>query len=70
MGTFLSGEEVASLTGKIQRSAQVRALRSMGIEHRQRPDGSVVVLRSHLEKVLGGSTRTHNRNPQPKWDAI
>ena len=55
MTTFLlSPAEVAELTGRSRRDAQARALRGMGIDHRVRPDGTIAVLRSHAEKVLGG----------------
>jgi hypothetical protein len=58
----LTADEVAELTGRVRRSAQVKALQFMGIEHRIRPDGSVAVLRSCVEKVLGGG----DTNPKPK----
>ena len=51
---FLNPDELVTLTGKERYSAQLRALRLMGIEHRQRPDGSVAVLRAHVEQLLGG----------------
>lgn len=51
---FLSHQELVSLTGKKQKAAQVRALRSMCIEHRVRPDGSVAVLLSHINNIFGG----------------
>lgn len=50
---FLTVEELRELTGRVHLKAQVKALRAMGIEHRQRPDGSIVVLRAHFEQVLG-----------------
>ncbi len=50
---FLSEDEVRALTKRKQRRAQVRALRAMGIDHKTRPDGSPVVLRSHVESELG-----------------
>lgn len=51
---LLTAEEVRELTGMQRPSAQARALQSMGIECRRRPDGSVVVLRAVVEAVLGG----------------
>ena len=51
---ILTPDELAALTGRVRRDAQVRALRFMGIDHKVRPDGTVAVLRSHAEKVLGG----------------
>jgi Domain of unknown function (DUF4224) len=52
-GYLLTAAEVRELTGRIRRSAQVVALRFMGIEHRVRPDGTVAVLRSHVEQLFG-----------------
>ena len=40
----LPREEVEKLTGKKRCSAQVRELNHMGINHRQRTDGSVLVI--------------------------
>lgn len=48
----LSDEELENLTRKKRPSAQRRALCLMGIEHRTRPDGSVAVLRAHVEAIL------------------
>ncbi|MEO8007130.1 MAG: DUF4224 domain-containing protein [Betaproteobacteria bacterium] len=52
---FLSNHELAELTNRQRRTAKVRALRVMGIEHRVRSDGTVAVLRSHVEHLLGCS---------------
>ena len=52
---FLRNEEVVALTNRRRSTAQVRALRTMGIEHRVRPDGTVAILRSHVEYLLGYS---------------
>jgi len=62
----LTRDEVAQLTGRTRPSAQRRALRHMAIDHKQRPDGSVVVLRSALDAVLAighAMGRT-----EPNWD--
>lgn len=70
--TFLAREEIHGLTNKMTKSAQVRALNLMGIEHRVRPDGSVAILRDHITKVFGGlepSKRT-TKTATPNWDAI
>lgn len=70
-GTFLEPEEIVDLTGRVRRSAQVRALRSMGIEHRVRPDGSVAILRTHIDKVFEASdepvARSNKRQAHPNW---
>ena len=52
---FLRADEIAALTNRQRSAAQVRALRTMGIEHRVRPDGTVAILRSHVEHLLGYS---------------
>jgi hypothetical protein len=70
--TFLSDEEVHALTERKVRPAQVRALKTMGIEHRVRPDGSIAILRAHIYKVFDGdsATRSQPKVVQPNWDAI
>lgn len=68
---FLSHDELIGLTGKSQRAAQIRVLRYMGIEHRRRPDGSVAVLKSHIDKELDGNqTQTLLQKRQPEWGEI
>lgn len=67
---FLTDEELQDLTRRERYSAQVRALRRMGIEHRIRPDGSVLVLRSHVDNLLGGTCREAASDNEPNWDAI
>jgi hypothetical protein len=49
----LSEDEVVELTGKRRASAQARVLDFMGIPYRPRPDGSLVVLRIHVETTDG-----------------
>ena len=70
--TFLSEDEVQALTERKVRPAQVRALKSMGIEHRVRPDGSVAILRAHIFKVFDGDSNTRSKQPvvSPNWDAM
>ena len=46
----LSPEELAILTGKKYHGAQIKELNHMGISHRTRVDGSVVVVRADLPK--------------------
>lgn len=68
---FLNSNELSDLTGKTQRCAQQRALRSMGIEHRVRPDGALIVSRSHIEKLLDGNpTSRPPKAVEPNWNAI
>ena len=44
----LSPDELVILTGKKYHSAQIKELNHMGISHRTRVDGSVVVVRADL----------------------
>jgi len=53
---FLTISELRQLTGKIHRNAQACVLCAMGIEHKLRPDGSVAVLLSHVESLMGLSS--------------
>lgn len=71
MSMFLDRDELIHLTGRTRKDAQVRVLRFMGIEHRLRPDGSVAVLRSHVEKSLGGeSVEIAEREYEPDWSVF
>jgi hypothetical protein len=69
---FLTDAELTDLTGAKRREARVRALRAMGVEHRIRPDGRVIVLRSHVEALLGGALPAivSGQEPQPHWSAL
>lgn len=69
---FLSEKEVIALTERRTRPSQTRALKSMGIEHKVRPDGSVAILRAHIIKVFDGGSETKSKTKQvvPNWDAI
>lgn len=72
MSMFLSADEVRDLTKRVHYSAQVKVLRSMGIEHRARPDGSLAVLRAHVEQVLGLTTPKKRKTTpaEPNWSAL
>lgn len=68
---FLSKEELFDLTHRVRYSAQAQALRALGIEHRIRPDGSIAVLRSHIEKVFDAAVQTRRVAKQtPNFDLI
>lgn len=68
---FLTIDELRALTRRVQHAAQVRVLRAMGIQHGMRPDGSVAVLRSHVERLFGGTAEEHVRRPvEPNWGAL
>lgn len=69
---FLSAGELYALTHKKRRAAQVAALHSMGLAFKLRPDGTVLVLRAHVENALGGTAqgaKLENKT-EPNWDAI
>lgn len=46
---FLTDKELEELTGKVRSAAQARVLDFMGIIYKQRPDGTLAVVRYQLE---------------------
>ena len=71
-GMFLDAAELHGLTSRRRRDAQVRMLMAMGVEHRIRADGSVAVLRAHVEQLFGVLT-TQRRDllaTEPDWSAV
>jgi hypothetical protein len=68
----LTAEELVEITGYLRPSAQARALRKMGVEHRIRNDGRVIVLRSYVEALLGGGSpaKVQQRTTEPNWSAL
>lgn len=66
---FLTEEEIRELTGKTRRSSQAKVLNTLGIVHKIRPDGSLVVLRSHVEQQLGGRAPPAKKEKEyePNW---
>lgn len=70
---FLTRQELTELTGRMTKHAQRAVLNYMGIEHRVRPDGTLVVLRAHVERVLGGEGRgdsPSSKPAEPDWSAM
>ena len=67
---FLTQEELEELTGRVRKSAQVEALRTMGIMHTIRPDGRPLVLRSHIEAMMGGASDKKEKPVEPNWSAL
>ena len=67
---FLTNQQIQDLTNKKLYKYQREALNHMGIEYKTRPDNSLVVSKSHVEKVLGGSTRDIKRQHEPNFDAL
>lgn len=73
MSLFLSDDELIALTGKQRKSAQIRALGMLGIAHVVRADGAPVVLRAHIEMIMGGTETTTakaKKKPTPNWSAL
>jgi hypothetical protein len=65
---FLSKDQLYELTGKRRPKAQARALDAMGIPYRRRPDGSPVVLRTHVEleaRPAPGTVLDKLASPEP-----
>lgn len=69
-GIILDPDEIKEITNRTRVHAQARMLRAMGIAHKPRADGSLVVLRSHVEKLLGGSVESKGKAIEPDWGAI
>ena len=68
---FLTPDEIRELTGRRRRDAQLVQLRHLGIEHKVRADGSLVVLRAHVEAQLGGAPMPQRlaQNAELDWTA-
>lgn len=70
---FLTPDELIQLTGRKRSASQLKTLNAMGIEHKRRPDGSVVVLRSLVEKVLDSTLATAKitvKKNEPDWSKV
>jgi len=62
---FLTQDELAELTGKVRRDAQVRVLREMGYVFQLRTDGCPTVLKAYIEAMHGGNVvKITEREPQ------
>jgi hypothetical protein len=62
---FLTPEELAELTSRRRRPAQQVQLNAMGIEYKVRADGSIAVLRAHVERVFGAAAPAEQRKAKP-----
>lgn len=68
---FLTPAEIAELTKKQRCKAQRMVLNALGINHKVRPDGSLLVLRTHVEKELGGVPAGKTKKAQePNWEMV
>ena len=63
---ILTAKEIQELTQRNRPGWQARVLEYMGIPYKRRPDGSLVVLRIHLEAPQDTRPR---RQPQVRLDA-
>lgn len=68
---FLSPDQLRDLTRKQRPTAQVRVLIEMKIRHGVRPDGSIVVMESAVDAVLGpGAAAKLGRKSAPDFGAV
>jgi hypothetical protein len=69
---FLTADEIENLTAKQRRAAQRVVLNALGIQHKVRPDGSLAVLRSHVEREFGGAlpAGAAKKPQEPNWDMV
>lgn len=68
---LLTDQEIADLTRKRRHPAQAAQLRVMNIAFKQRADGSLVVLRAHVEHLLGGVAPSKVQDRiEPNFEAI
>jgi len=69
---MLTESDLRNLTGRRKKSCQIKALRFMGIEHKIRPDGSVAVLKAHIDQSFGVRTPKQKQAKliEPNWAAI
>lgn len=69
---FLTKQELRELTGCIQRNSQARALNSMGLSYKIRPDGQVIVLRKHIFRELEGQINPAKilKKVEPNWEGL
>lgn len=58
---ILSAQELVEVTARERPCAQARELEHLGIPYRRRRDGSLVVMRSHVEGESDGSIRRKPR---------
>lgn len=69
---FLTPDQLRALTGRSRRPAQVRQLNFMGIAHKVRADGEIMVLKVYVEKEfgLGAEKVVKKRKVEPNWDSV
>lgn len=71
MQMFLDSTEIVELTGRKQKNAQIKALNGLGITHKERYDGSIVVLKEHVSRLFGGNIAAiAKKKNEPNWDMV
>lgn len=66
----LTANQLYRLTGKRRSDAQRRVLDYLGIEYKPRPDGTLAVLHSEVEKQLSSGEGKRHQTREPKWEAM
>ena len=67
MSLVLNKNELEQYTGRVQRRSQRRVLDAMGIPYELRPDATIVVLRSSIERE---AANTPEQTTEPNWSAL
>jgi hypothetical protein len=68
---FLTSQELIDLTHYKAPKRQIQALVTMGFKFATRPDGSVVVSRSHVEEILNlQQGKKPSERVEPKFHAL
>jgi hypothetical protein len=67
MSIVLSEQEIADITARVRATAQTRQLTHLGIPWERRTDGSLVVLRAHVNALVGAAQDTKPR-PRVRFD--
>lgn len=66
---LLTEAEIRELTRRVRPGWQARALDNMGIPYRRRPDGSLAVLRIHVETIPGTEPASIRPSPRLRLDS-
>ncbi|TDY88452.1 UNVERIFIED_ORG: uncharacterized protein DUF4224 [Herbaspirillum seropedicae] len=69
---FLNETDIADLTKRKRAKAQQKQLNAMGIQYKVRADGSLVVLQTHVERLLGGLEQSVRQRAvrEPNWEVL
>ena len=70
---ILLHSDIVALTGKTRHSAQARYLNHLGIEHKTRPDGSLLVLSDCVRQSMGlgdGRATTERKKPSVRTSGL